>query len=433
MKENKKLKVISVVPGFGGTFYCGNCLRDKSYVKSLIELGHEAVTLPVYLPLSVEDYNPDKTLPVFYGAVNIYLKQNFNLFRHMPSWLERFFDSPPLLKYAAKKSGSTRASGLEEMTISMLNGSDGNQKDELQQLIDYLKVYGKPDVVHISNALIMGMAKKIREELNIPVVCSLQDEDVWIDAMEEPYRSILWKLLEEKSEDIDAFVAVSDYYASVMKKKMNIPEKKLFVVHVGVDPDNYSYVCPDSNPPVIGYLSRICEVNGFGILVDAFIILKNNPDFRNARLKISGGNTGDDKIFIKKQIKKLEKNNYLNDVEFVKDFRTDVLHDFLKDLTVLSVPVLKGEAFGRYQIESIASGIPVVQPSVGAFPEIVNATGGGVIYNPNTPEALASKLVEVFSDKDNLKKMSNKGRESIINNFTSKQLTKKMIKIYEKL
>ena len=172
------MKIINIVPGFGGTFYCGNCLRDSGFTQALQSLGHEAHTLPIYLPLFTGKEQNENSTPVFYGAVNIYLKQNYSIFRHMPAWLYRFFNSASILKYAAKKAGSTRAHGLEEMTLSMLRGHEGYQKEELQMLIDYLRDYEKPDVVHLSNALLLGLAHKIKNELGIPVVCSLQDEDL---------------------------------------------------------------------------------------------------------------------------------------------------------------------------------------------------------------------------------------------------------------
>ena len=121
------MKIINIIPGFGGAFYCGNCLRDSGFTQALKESGHEAHTLPIYLPLFADDSLNDKNVPVFYGAVNIYLKQNFKVFRKMPKWLYRFFDSSPILKFAAKKSGSTRAKGLEQMTLSMLQGHEGYQ------------------------------------------------------------------------------------------------------------------------------------------------------------------------------------------------------------------------------------------------------------------------------------------------------------------
>lgn len=427
------MKIINIVPGFGGAFYCGNCLRDSGFTKALKDTGHEAHTLPIYLPLFADDSQNDKEVPVFYGAVNIYLKQNFKIFRKMPKWLYHFFDSAPILKFAAKKSGSTRAKGLEEMTMSMLQGHEGYQKEELQMLIDYLRDHEKPDVVHLSNALLLGLAHKIKTELNIPVVCSLQDEDVWIDAMEKSWQGRMWKQMEENAKDVAAFVAVSDYFAELMKKNMNIPDDKIHVVHIGVCPENYSYNSPKIDPPVIGYLSRMNEENGFEVLIDAFIKLKDNSEFKNSKLRVTGGKTSDDDRFIEAQMAKLKKRGYENDIEFYTGFSSNVAPDFFTTLSVLTVPVLKGEAFGLYQLEAMASGIPTVQPALAAFPEIAQVSGGGVVYEPNNPEALAAKWAEVFSNPENLKQMSLNGRQSVSDKFNLQVLTNKMIDVYEEI
>ncbi|MFW5705380.1 MAG: glycosyltransferase family 4 protein [Bacteroidota bacterium] len=424
------MKIINIVPGFGGTFYCGNCLRDSGFVQSLKLMGHEAHTLPIYLPLFADHDPNDQDMPVFYGAVNIYVKQALKL-KKLPQWLTCLLDSSPVLRYAASKAGSTRATGLGDMTISMLRGHEGYQQEELQQLIDYLRDHEKPDVVHLSNALLLGLAYKIKSELGIPVVCSLQDEDVWVDVMNEPYRSRVWQLMAEKAADVDAFIAVSDYFAGLMREKMQIPDEKLHTVHVGIDPDAYTYHEPAPDAPVIGYLSRLHEEIGLGVLVDAFILLKKNPAFTNARLRLTGGMTADDKRFIRKQIQKLRKHGFHHDVEIVEDFRKSVLEKFFNGLTLLSVPVLKGEAFGLYQLESMASGIPVVQPALGAFPEVVKVSGGGWIYEPNTPEALAEKLAEALSVREKLMTRSRNGRKAVEEKFHFNVLTRNVVAIYK--
>ncbi len=425
------MKIVNIVPGFGGTFYCGNCLRDSGYTKSLIKLGHDAIMLPIYLPLNFNHDVEEGDAPIFYGAVNIYLKQNFRLFKNMPHWLERFFNSQSILKYAAKKAGSTRTEGLEEMTISMLNGSDGKQKVELQELIDFLKEHEKPDVLHLSNALLMGIAKEVKEQLKIPVVCSLQDEDVWVDSMNDNYRNKVWKLMSEKAKDVDAFIAVSDYYATEMKQKMLIPDEKMHIVRIGIDTELYNYSKPVSDPPAIGYLSRMYEEHGFGLLIDAYIKLKRNPDFKNVKLKLTGGYTADDKKFVNKQIRKMKRAGIFDDVEFIEKFCKESLNEFFNKTTILSVPVLKGEAFGTYQLESLACGTPLVQPALGAFPEIIETTNGGVLFEPNTPDKLAEKWMEVLSNPEKIQEMSKNGREAVLEKYTNEVLTKQVLEVYE--
>lgn len=436
------MKIVNIVPGFGGTFYCGNCLRDSVFGSTLKAMGHESIMIPLYLPLAnIEARSTKHEAPIFYGAVNIYLKQNISFLRKMPSWLEQILNSKPILKYAASKAGSTRAEGLEEMTLSMLRGKDGFQKEELNELTEFLKTHIKPDIVHLSNALLLGLAEEIHTKLSVPVVCSLQDEDVWVDAMKEEYREKVWQLMSEKAKYVDAFIPVSHYFAEIMKTKMNIPDNKMHIVYIGVDLENYKVrskkydvgILTSYFIPQIGFLSRMCEENGLEILVDAFIELKDSSAFKNVKLKLYGGMTNDDKSFIKRQIDKLKIKGYLNDVELTEEFSQENLSAFFNDLTVLSVPVLKGEAFGLYMLESLASGVPIVQPALGAFPEIIETTGGGITYSPNDSHNLASAFKELFSNPDRLNQMSINGQKAIEDKFNTKRLTEEMISIYKKL
>jgi hypothetical protein len=110
------MKIAQIIPGSGGSFYCGNCMRDSKFVKALKDLGHQVIKVPLYLPIFDDAHDLDE-VPVFYGAVNLYLKQQFPIFRHMPSFIEHALDSKSVLEMAARKAGSTRAKGLEGMTI----------------------------------------------------------------------------------------------------------------------------------------------------------------------------------------------------------------------------------------------------------------------------------------------------------------------------
>ena len=204
------MKIAYIVPGSGGTFYCGNCLRDKFFTTALRRTGHDIMMIPMYLPLGIDDCDADS--PIFFGAVNVYLEQLSPLFKKAPHWLKHWLDSEKILGFAAKQSGSTRAVGNESMTISMLQGAQGKQAEDLEDLIDWLRHHEKPDIVHLSNALLTGLATRIKEEVQCAVVCTLQDEDEWIDEMREPYAAQAWQLIEQNSRSIDAFIAVSDYY-----------------------------------------------------------------------------------------------------------------------------------------------------------------------------------------------------------------------------
>jgi len=304
------MKITYLIPGSGGTFYCGNCLRDKDFTASLKKTGNEIIIVPMYLPMGADDSPTDS--PIFYGAVTIYLKQLSSFFKKMPDWLLRFLDSKSILRLAAKQSGSTNPDGLEDMTISMLKGAEGNQADELEKLVYWLKNHEKPDVVHISNALISGLAEKIKKELGCVVVCSLQDEDEWIDEMKEPFAQNTWNLIESNSRFIDAFISVSDYYADVIRSKVNIPEHKIHVVHNSTEiwPDDKKSKVQDYQ--TIGYMSKISSQFGADILFEAFIELKKEKQFARLKLKYTGGYTDDYKKIIKNIRQKSKKLNIAN-------------------------------------------------------------------------------------------------------------------------
>jgi glycosyltransferase involved in cell wall biosynthesis len=425
------MNIIQIIPGSGGSFYCGNCMRDSKYVEALRKQGHQVTKIPMYLPLFSDEHDL-KDVPVFYGAVSIYLKQLFPFLRKAPKWFDRLLNSGPVLKLASNMAGSTNAKGLEEMTVSMLLGEDGKQKEELEHLIVWMEKYSKPDVVHISNALLLGLAHRIKERLKVPVVCSLQDEDVWVDAMMDGYREKVWKLMSEKSVDVDGFIAVSDYFKNRMLQQMDLPAEKVFSLHLGVDPKDYEYIPAKEKSKNIGYLSRMCHENGFDILVDAFILLKKKKGFEDVKLNVTGGSTGDDTKYIKSLRKKLSQEKLEGEVEFHEIFEGPGRREFFKKISVLSVPVRNGEAFGMYLLEAMASGIPVVQPALGAFPEIISISEGGMVYQPNTPEKLCESLAELLSDSQRLNELCTNARKGVGTKFDIYDHAKAIVAIYEK-
>jgi glycosyltransferase involved in cell wall biosynthesis len=426
------MKIVYVTPGSGGTFYCQNCFRDSGLLESLFALGHDVIKVPMYLPVNLDNNSGVVDTPVFFGAINIYLKEKLPFYRHAPEWLERIFDSQALLQLAAKKSGSTSAAGLEEMTISMLLGEKGRQASELDHLINYLRQIN-PDVVHLSNALLLGLAHRLKKDLGTGVVCSLQDENEWIDLMDESCQEKIWNIMAERAEDVDFFVTASQYYSEKSQKQLGILSDKIKVIYGGVNLEGYEVSSLPFDPPVIGYLCRMSEYFGLSILVDAFIGLKKEGRFKDLKLHITGGYTGEDKHFVKELLKKVSKEGFEKDVEIFKNFDKENRVQFLKSLTLLSVPVPGGEAFGAYQVEALAAGVPVVQPNVGCFPEFVETTKGGIIYDPNDSETLAKSIASLLSDPDRVRKLSEQGRKIVLERFSMNNMAKDIVKVYEEV
>lgn len=427
------MKIVHLVPGAGGTFYCPNCLRDMALVKALRKNGHDVTIVPLYLPILIDADGVVGDVPVFFGGINVYLQQKSGVFRKTPRWLDKVFDSDWMLRQAALREGSTEAAGLGPLTLSMLQGRNGNQKKELERLIEWLRENEKPDIIHISNSLLLGLAHDLKEALGVSIVCSLQDEEMWLDAINPPFDQQCWDAMSKCAEGVDAFVSVSHWYGEEMVKRMHLAPNKMKVVPLGIDLTDRDPAPMDFNPPTIGFLSKMSESLGLGLLTDAFIKLKRHPGLSNLRLRATGGMVGHDIDYVRTLKAKLAENGLDGDAEFVENFDASHRRDFLKSLSVLSVPAVYGESFGMFIAEAMATGVPVVEPAIAAFPEVVNETGGGVLYDPSDPDGLVNALESLLLDPERARALGAAGRKAIFEQFGVERMASDMSALYNAL
>ncbi len=426
------MRVVHITPGTGDSFYCENCVRDAALVTAMRSLGHDVLIIPMYLPMQGDTNEPVGNTSIFFGGINVYLQQKSAFFRKTPRWLDRIFDSPKLLGWLARKSKMTSAGVLAETTISMLRGEEGRQVKELNRLIEWLDSQdNKPDIVCLSNVLLIGLAKSIKARLSVPIACLLQDEDDFLDALVSPYKKQAWQMIAELSRDVDAFIAVSKYFASVMQEKLQLSDDRIHVMYSGISLDGYESLQAEPKIPTIGYLSRMCPDRGLDTLVDAFVILKNNENLKKARLRIAGGKSGNDDKFINRIRKKLTSRGFIDDVQFLPAFDHDTKLAFFQTLSLLSVPEKRPIAYGLYVLEALAAGVPVVEPKSGAFPELLDITGGGVLFEPNSAEALAEAMQPLLLDPDYARKLGKQGKQQVFQKFNVEQTAKELMRIYQ--
>jgi glycosyltransferase involved in cell wall biosynthesis len=428
------MKIVQISPGSGDNFYCENCLRDASLVRAMRRRDHDVLMVPLYLPLQADKTEPVSNAPLFFGGVNVFLQQKFALFRKTPRWIDKLFDSRKLLDWAARKAGMTNARDLGETTISMLEGEDGRQVKELDRFVDWLvQTEHDPSVVCLSNILLGGLTRRIKDRLGVPVVCLLQDEDGFLDGLTSPYAERAWEIVRRRARDIDGFIAVSTYFAQTMQRRLDVEEERMHVVHMGIDLNNYA-PSPTAPPvPTIGFLSRMCPERGLETLVDAFIVLKRRGDLQSTRLRISGGRSAADEPFIRRLQDKLHVAGVRDDVDFLDSFDQDARLAFLRSLSVLSVPERGPVAYGLYVLESLAMGVPVVEPAIGCFPETIEMTGGGVLYTPGSPEALADAVAPLLRDPEAARRLGEEGRQGVRRTFDVEETARKMAESYEQI
>jgi len=409
-------------------------MRDNALANALIHAGHEAELLPMYLPLMLDEASEglDAESPVFFGGINIYLQQKFSVFRHSPQWMDRLLNQPGLLRSAAKRSHMTSARDHGEMTFEMLRLDGADFDKELQKLYSWINDHGPPDVLCLSTALQSGMAREIKKQWDIPVVCYFQGEDSFLDSLPDEYRERCWDLLAERCRDADLVLGPSDFYARLMEKRLDLKEGTIKTQYNGINLEGFQKPKP-LDTPTIGYLARMCEVKGLAFLVDAFIHLRNQLGNENCRLDVAGAMTAGDVPLVESLKKKLSEAGLSEAVEWRPNISREEKQEFLSGLSLFTVPVDYEEAFGLYVIEAMAASVAVVQPNRSAFPELVNSTGGGVCVDMERAEDLAIAWHDLLKTPDRLIEMGERGRLGVEQQYSMEAMKDSFISVMESL
>lgn len=425
------MRILQLTPGTGD-FLCGSCLRDNALVMGLRDRGHDALIAPLYLPFALEDRAADAApaegveSTIHMGGINVYLQQKLGLFRWLPRVLHDRLDSPRLLRWAAGHSKMTETPGLGALTLSMLRGEEGRQRAEVARLVEWARELPRPDVLLLSNVMLIGLARELKAALGCPVVCTMQGEAPFLDALDDDHRARCWATLAERARDVDGFLAVSQYTADLMSSRMDLDRSKVQVVWNGADLAGISPDPARRDPerPAVGYLARMCRDKGIEALVDGFLRLKQRHP--RARLVAAGVVLNEDRDLLARLERRVAEAGWASDVELLGPVTREQKIDLLQRVDVLSVPAGYGESFGLFLPEAWAAGLPVVQPRHGGFTELVEHTGGGVLYDPGDPAALADALGDLLDDPVRRAALGEKGRVATTDEFTRARMAERV-------
>jgi glycosyltransferase involved in cell wall biosynthesis len=425
------VKVAYLTSGAGGML-CGSCLRDNTLARHLMQLGCDVELLPTYTPISTdeEDVSSDRVL---YGGINVFLQEKVSLFRRLPRWLDGWLDGPRLLKWATFGRIRTNAADLGALTVSMLRGEHGHQKKEVLRLVDYLTGESRPDIVNLSNILIAGFLPTLKARRHVPVVVTLQGDDLFLSDLPQRDQQAAIEAIAALAPHVDAYITFSNYYADFMSQWLRLPREKFHRAPLGIDVADFAAERPSRSadrPPTIGFLARHCPAKGLHALVDAYLKLRTRRPERVVRLHTAGWLGDGDRAYFEEQVARLRAAGYERDCHFagIVDRRQKV--EFLRSIDVFSVPTVYREPKGLFVLEALASGVPVVQPAHGAFPELLAQTGGGRLVAPNDSDALADALEALINAPDQAAELGRAGREAVISRFNAGKVAADTLAIY---
>ncbi len=434
-----RIKIAYLTAGAAG-MYCGSCMHDNTLVRALNELDCDVSLIPTYTPIRTDE-SSIAVDQVFFGGINVYLQQKIPLFRWLPAFLDRFLDNPWLIRRATSRSIDLKPAVLGKLAISMLRGRNGNQRKEVARLTRWLKQSGKPDLVVLTNLLIGGVVPFIKEQLDVPVIVTLQGDDVFLDSLLDGDREQCIELMREIAESVDGFICHTRFYREYIANYLGITADKILVTPLGLDTTEYESVNSGSrrssngslNQMTIGYLARLAPEKGLHLLVDSMLELQHRDQDQVPRLLIAGWLGSEQKVYAEQQFNKLREAGLGSNFEYLGAVDRSEKLRMLEQVDVMCVPATFLEPKGLYALEAMAAGIPVVAPDHGAFPELIEATSGGLLFAANDRYDLASKLQQLLLDDELRATIAKAGRSAVVGSRNATAMARKTLETFEQL
>ncbi len=414
--------------------YCGSCLHDNTLAAKLLELGEDLVLVPIYTPLRTDEI--DVSIPrVFFGGINVYLQQKWPLFRRTPQWLDRWLDHPALLGRLGNRASSVDPVQLGDLTVSMLRGEAGNQRKELDKLVDWLLDEVQPEVVHLSNSMMLGLARMIGQRCGPPVVCSLSGEDIFLEKLTHPHYEQARELLRERAVDVSAFVAMNRYFADFMAEYLDVDRQRIHVIAHGLHLEGHGERIPPapSAAPRIGYLARVCHDKGLHLLVEACELLARRTDLGPIELHAAGYLGVGDRAYLRQLQRRAKQGPLAGRFHYHGELDRPGKIAFLQSLQVFSTPTVYRESKGLPALEALANAVPIVVPDHGAFPELVADTGGGLVHRPHDPTDLAERIAELLEDAEKADRLGKAGQLAVRDRYHAEAMARGTLGLYRNL
>ena len=262
----------------------------------------------------------------------------------------------------------------------------------------------------------------------------MQGEDLFLDSLIEPYRSQALDVLRRRLKDIDGFIAPNRYYADFMAGYLDVPRESIHVVPLGLNLEGYGEVAAAGRDgsPAVGYLARICPEKGFHLLAEAFKHLCRESSSSTVTLRVAGYLGEKDRPYFQEVVQELKRSGLEDRLDYWGEVDRARKIEFLQSIDVFSVPTVYHECKGLYVLEAMANSVPVVQPSHGSFPELVRETGGGLLVDPESPEALASASQSLLDDHEERDRLGRQGKEAVFRTFNAEAMAEASLAVYRR-
>lgn len=427
------MRIALITAGAGG-MYCGQCLQGNTLAAALRESGEEVFLVPAYTPLRTDE--DDVSLDhVILGGVSVYLHQRLPLCRWLPSPLVRVWDNPRLLRWVSRRSAATTPARLGPLAVSLLRGDQGPQRRVVQAAVHWLGRAVQPDVVHLSTALLAGMAGAIRRQLRVPVVAGLAGEDFFLEQLGEPHRTVARDELCRCAAQLDALVAPNRYYARRMADFLNLPPERISVVPPGLNLAGHGPPAGVAQRPRqtpgrrVGYLGRIAPEKGLHLLAQALELLRER--FGQEVELLAAGYLGPaERSYLTGLERWLAERRLIGQYRYLGSPDRSQKIAFLQSLDVLCLPSIHPEARGLPVLEAWANGVPVVVADHGAPAEMMSDIGGGLVFRAGDVVDLAQSVTRLLEDPHLAAACARQGHAAVHTQYDAQRMAEQMRAVF---
>ena len=122
----------------------------------------------------------------------------------------------------------------------MFRGEDGPLKSDVQELIDWLQAEVRPDIVHLSNVMLAGLARPLRRA---PGSAGRRHA---VGRRQFPGKASRARTTPRPGPSCGpgpptwpGLVAMCEYYADFMAEYLTVPREKIDVIRPGLNLDGY--------------------------------------------------------------------------------------------------------------------------------------------------------------------------------------------------
>lgn len=380
--------------------FCGSCMQDNTLARALRMAGEDAVLVPTYTPIRVDEENVS-TEQVFLGGINVYLDSAVPGWKRLPGWMTHWLNRPSLISWLTKFGASTDASKLGSLTLDMLQGNHGPQQREVREFVDFLCNDLQPELIIFSNALLSGVLTELRPRFAGKILCLLQGDDVFLEDLSKKWKQPVLHQMQNNCRKFDGFLTHSRYYKDFMLNYLQLPVEKFLQIPLTIEtanipqPHTLPAAQPDAKRFRIGYFARICPQKGVQNLLNAATdVLCAAP---NAEIAIAGFLPDQYREWFEQllQTATTESPGRIHWLGSPSE-RSDKFR-ILQKFDVLCIPTDYREPKGLYVLEAAATGVSSIVPNHGAFPELIDVLGHGQTYESGSHDALVNALTTAAS------------------------------------